>query len=1323
MTRRHRVSLDLTPLGTEEPATDAAQLLLQTVLYMLQKRDASLRNLGLLNGLAQRCRDLDAANHSTASLERALCLNQHAQNDSGYTLLHDAIYQGDICRILYLLRGPSDRFTRRPMEVLYSNSVLALPSSSHHAAFTSSCAALRDMVTYEDQEGLAPAGLLSRLQRQELATCRRYLEAITLVPPVSSDGRRSRSNSLFEELSHDDAVEDEQNEFATLSRALRRRSQRRNPNDDDCLAFHENNNTAATTYGCEVVTFGRAHHCALGVVASHRHEESGGGDVDTKRRSLFRPQRVAAFAQDSVGRRGTAVAIASATFHTLTLTADGALYAFGLGKGGRLGTGDEKPCATPMRVLGPLAKQRVTGIAAAENHSLCVTAQGYVYAFGSNRFGQLGISTQSTTTSKDSSEDSSYSRCVPRRVDDLKQVPCVSVAAGTKHSVALTRKGEVYVWGDNSAGQLGINMHSVGSGIHKVQRVEALWKATPNAKIAVAIAASDQSTLVLISGSGQRGLAVNSVYSWGNGNHIPCKAQFGQKSSSQIINPVAISCAKYHNVAITSSGHVYSWGLHADVLGTGSSANRRNRSSSNGDKSTSLGITALSAPQLVTGMLPENGGGRVVGISTSENHTAAITDDGHLWTWGDTYKQNVLGHEGVRWQPEPKRVPGVHRAVAVSAAKEHTVLLIGTSFPPLPSSDDTMVPSLETLSARSIAQHCDLFNIFPVLTIAERTQTRSLLQYCKNFVRLNLDGVLNVSQKSAMDNYLNEQLFGSSLEIPRKDYCDDEVHPFILNVILAGSERRESFGKDRLCSVENWLNSCTFLSRQRRTSSIVKRFKNLETEGPSISRPRGSSISEYDADSNRPIVVKVRKNSISSERYDEITSDMDLSTKFLAEAKLVSLNKEVRAIRKRLSQISKLEKSQELSNDEKQKVSRRALLESALLKFDPAIETVEAKIRSFVESKSNEQKDQEMSKASLENNKVEKAEVVPVCPENMSKTILRCKVCEITCPDSKSYELHMNGRRHRNRMSQVAADETQEVAASMVEEQHRLVLLQPTANLPSRVDKQVARCAWGQTTSPKYTLPPPPHPVVDEVNPSSPSPKMTLEAIMAEEEHKARTNATSAAPGRGFVLQLPKGCPATLKSPPWEAARKATNTALLVPSPPQKSSIRLKSPDTPIASAETSATPRSVYSLGDFLTQPKPVTVTVPSPTVAWTTPSKAVKFPSVSLREIQSEEQDFKTKQDVTFGATTNNKWFIEKRERAGSLKDIQSDTVQEEASRMLVEEQRRIEQQIYDEIAARNAAEAKLRKGCQTPGKKKRHNGKGSSPKIASKNATTVL
>ena len=140
----------------------------------------------------------------------------------------------------------------------------------------------------------------------------------------------------------------------------------------------------------------------------------------------------------------------------------------------------------------------------------------------------------------------------------------------------------------------------------------------------------------------------------------------------------------------------------------------------------------MSSPQLVHGMLPEKGGGIAVAVAASEERTAVLTDCGTLFTWGATHGKQVLGHEGVRWQPIPKKVPGVHGAVKIALAKEHTVLLVGACFPTVQEKQNSNEEpaSLEILTARKVAQHVDLFNVIPILIMAERTEVCMDLQKC-----------------------------------------------------------------------------------------------------------------------------------------------------------------------------------------------------------------------------------------------------------------------------------------------------------------------------------------------------------------------------------------------------------------------------------------------------------------------------------------------------------------------------------------------------------------------------------------------------------------
>ena len=135
-------------------------------------------------------------------------------------------------------------------------------------------------------------------------------------------------------------------------------------------------------------------------------------------------------------------AVAAGCYHSLALTADGAVWAWGLNDDGQLGDGSHAGRALPGRVGG--LPGHVVGIAAGCHHSLALTSNGEVWAWGESGQGELGDGT-----------DAVSSRPTPVHVAALDGLGVTGVAAGGEHSAALTRDGAVYAWGDNRFGQLG----------------------------------------------------------------------------------------------------------------------------------------------------------------------------------------------------------------------------------------------------------------------------------------------------------------------------------------------------------------------------------------------------------------------------------------------------------------------------------------------------------------------------------------------------------------------------------------------------------------------------------------------------------------------------------------------------------------------------------------------------------------------------------------------------------------------------------------------------------------------------------------------------
>ncbi|XP_010564051.1 PREDICTED: inhibitor of Bruton tyrosine kinase [Haliaeetus leucocephalus] len=129
-------------------------------------------------------------------------------------------------------------------------------------------------------------------------------------------------------------------------------------------------------------------------------------------------------------------------FHSVFLSHKGQVYTCGHGQGGRLGHGDEQTCLVPRLVEG-LASHQCSQIAAAKDHTVVLTEDGYVYTFGLNTFHQLGILPPLPNCS------------VPRQVQakNLKGRMVIGVAAGRFHTVLWTKEA-VYTMGLNG-GQLG----------------------------------------------------------------------------------------------------------------------------------------------------------------------------------------------------------------------------------------------------------------------------------------------------------------------------------------------------------------------------------------------------------------------------------------------------------------------------------------------------------------------------------------------------------------------------------------------------------------------------------------------------------------------------------------------------------------------------------------------------------------------------------------------------------------------------------------------------------------------------------------------------
>jgi len=85
---------------------------------------------------------------------------------------------------------------------------------------------------------------------------------------------------------------------------------------------------------------------------------------------------------------------------------------------------------------------RVVSLTSGSTHILLLTASGAVYGYGINGHGQLGMDSKVVTPMQE--------------IYPLKGKKVTQVAAGFQHTVALTSAGQVYTFGRNERGQLGV---------------------------------------------------------------------------------------------------------------------------------------------------------------------------------------------------------------------------------------------------------------------------------------------------------------------------------------------------------------------------------------------------------------------------------------------------------------------------------------------------------------------------------------------------------------------------------------------------------------------------------------------------------------------------------------------------------------------------------------------------------------------------------------------------------------------------------------------------------------------------------------------------
>jgi alpha-tubulin suppressor-like RCC1 family protein len=310
--------------------------------------------------------------------------------------------------------------------------------------------------------------------------------------------------------------------------------------------------------------------------------------------------------------------------YTTAIRRDGALYTFGQNEAGQLGISDLTDRLEPTRVGGDFDWSEVS----LATHSLGVRRDGSLWVWGRNVSGRLGTGPDPILVA------------APRRIAEDRR--WAHASAGLNFSLAIDTSGSLWVWGENTGGQLGLGDVENRSVPTVLEGHE--W-----------IAASGGTAYTL--GLDDAGI----VWAWGDNERSRTGLGMARSTVPRRVPDLPpatrIAAGGGQSAAIDRDGVLWVWG--------------DNLYGQRGDGTTGPGSDR---PRAIAGR------SAWVEISSGDTFFAGLQMDGSLWVWG-AHGEGELGvGPPLGRVMVPQEIPppaGADRWIAVDASWRHIVALDG----------------------------------------------------------------------------------------------------------------------------------------------------------------------------------------------------------------------------------------------------------------------------------------------------------------------------------------------------------------------------------------------------------------------------------------------------------------------------------------------------------------------------------------------------------------------------------------------------------------------------------------------------------------------